>query len=78
MLFDALQWPVNIDEWVEYLEGFSKWAPQQSKDPAWATIDGNGHQEAYDRLGHFYWLIDQPLTSEEGTLAEVVPGFPAN
>ncbi len=58
-LFKALRWPVNKKEYYAYLEWFAHWKPQQSMDPAWTEPGTDEQQEVYDRLCHFYWLIDQ-------------------
>lgn len=58
-LFEALDWPTDILGYYEFLKTFLRWIPQQSPLPAWNG--GNGSQEVYDRLCHFYFLIDQPV-----------------
>ena len=60
-------WPTTFEEYVHYLCVFSRWIPHQSDDPAWADpTDPDEHQEIYDYLCWFYWLIDQPLDSLDG------------
>ncbi len=58
-LYEALDWPTSIDDYLSFLRGFARWAPDQSPLPAWQD-SGNGSQEVFDRLCHFYFLIDQP------------------
>lgn len=73
-LFEALPWPTTADTYVEYLVGFVHWIPQQSSDPAWLDPGTEEHQEVYDRLCHFYYLIDQPVLPDGGTL-QSIPEF---
>ncbi|HEY5788847.1 MAG TPA: phosphatidylserine decarboxylase [Microlunatus sp.] len=60
-LYAALTWPVTFADYAEFLVAFARWIPQQSTDPAWIDPGTPEHQEVYDRLCHFYWLIDQPV-----------------
>ena len=73
-LYDALTWPTTMEEYYAYLMKMSRWIPNQSGQPAW-KIPGNsngGYQEVYDRLCHFYFLIDGPDGTE---IAENLPWF---
>jgi len=58
-------WPSSIDEYFRFLTWFSSYVPQQSNYEGWlngTTQDYNStHQEVYDRLCHFYFLIYQTL-----------------
>ncbi len=84
-LYDALKWwPVDIKGYVAYLKWFARWIPQQSNDPAWIKPDDDEHlkpgseehQEVYDRLCHFYWLIGQEVGPEDQkTAVENIPWF---
>ncbi len=59
-LYEALNyWPCDLAGYVDYLVCFARWIPRQSSDPAWTQPGTDEHQEVYDRLCHFYWLIDQ-------------------
>ncbi len=60
-LYKALRWPEDIPSYLEYLEWFANWPPQQSTDPVWTEPGTDEQQEVYDRLCHFYWLIDQKV-----------------
>lgn len=60
-LFQALCWPEDISDYLAYLKAFSRWIPQQSSDKAWTDPGTDEQQEVYDRLCHFYWLIDQKI-----------------
>lgn len=60
-LLAALPWPSTFREYLGFLVEFSRWVPQESADPAWSDPGTTEHQEVYDRLCHFYWLIDQPV-----------------
>lgn len=72
-LFKALEWPENIKGYISYLKKFSEYIPQQSSERAWAKPDSNerhGQQEVYDRLCHFYWLIDQKISQNDNKIVE--------
>ena len=75
LLFQALDWPNNLQEYIDYLTEFSHWIPQQSGDPAWIKPETDEHQEVYDRLCHFYWLVDQSVGLNKGTVVESIPWF---
>ena len=78
-LYSALDWPQDFEGYVEYLVWFAKWAPQQSDADAWkpANIPADQHasQEVYDRLCHFYWLIDQEVGPDSGRIVQNIPWF---
>ncbi|WP_103069677.1 phosphatidylserine decarboxylase [Aquimarina sediminis] len=74
-LYAALDWPTNVDDYIEYLYSFSKWAPQQSGEKAWKNPEDGQSQEVYDRLCHFYWLIDQRVGNDGNTIVENIPWF---
>ncbi|MEM9291914.1 MAG: phosphatidylserine decarboxylase [Acidobacteriota bacterium] len=73
-LYLALDWPLNLDAYLSYLEQFSHWIPQQSPNPVWLDPGTPEHQEVYDRLCHFYYLIDQPV-GPFGLVAQDIPWF---
>ena len=54
-------WPEDIDTYLSFLDYFVRWMPRQSTDKAWTDPDTDEQQEVYDRLCHFYWLIDQKV-----------------
>ncbi len=62
-LYNALQWPVTTDGYLDYLWWFARWTPHESTDPAWTAPGTDEQQEVYDHLCHFYWLIDQEVGS---------------
>jgi len=64
-LFKALSWPTTIDKYLDYLAWFARWAPRQSTDKAWTAPGTDEQQEVYDRLCHFYFLIDQQVGDEK-------------
>ncbi len=68
--FGTGKWPLTFDEYAEFLVKFSHWIPQQSTDPVWVdpTNPQGEHQEVYDHLCFFYWLIDQPVLPNDGVL----------
>ena len=74
VLFAALQWPLTLRDYLDYLVWFARWIPQQSDDPAWLDPGTSEHQEVYDRLCHFYWLIDQSVGSGR-TVVQDIPWF---
>lgn len=57
----VLCWPADLDSYCDFLTQFSRWCPRQSKLPGWSNPDTGQSQEVYDRLCHFYFLIDQPV-----------------
>ena len=73
-LYDALKWPQNLNEYVEYLEWFARWIPHQSKHKAWLAPGTDEHQEVYDHLCHFYWLINQKV-EPDNTIVQSIPWF---
>ncbi|PKV49151.1 phosphatidylserine decarboxylase precursor [Aquimarina sp. MAR_2010_214] len=74
-LYNALEWPTNVEDYVAYLRFFSRWAPRQSGEEAWKNPEDGQSQEVYDRLCHFYWLIDQKVGKGETTIVENIPWF---
>lgn len=60
-LYAALSWPTTYNDYVTFLVEFSQWIPQQTDCDAWLDPDTNEHQEVYDRLCHFYFLINQEV-----------------
>ena len=73
-LFTILDWPTDLVSYINYLEEFKCWKPQQSSNPAWQDADGNS-QEVYDRLCHFYFLIDQKVGANGTTIVQNIDGF---
>ncbi len=74
-LFNALSWPVDIIEYVTYLKEFACWIPQQSDNPAWRDPKTGNSQEVYDRLCHFYYLIDQEVGPNNSTIVQNIDWF---
>ncbi len=69
-------WPTTFDEYVYYLCVYSRWIPHESGNPAWLDpTDLAEHQEVYDYLCWFYWLIDQPIASLDGGVLQDIPWF---
>lgn len=75
LLYEALSWPVDVPGYIGYLTEFARWIPQQSGDDAWKEPGADEHQEVYDRLCHFYWLIDQEVGPDRTTIVENNPWF---
>jgi phosphatidylserine decarboxylase precursor len=74
-LYKALSWPETADEYIAFLKNFSNWTPNQCGD-AWKKPDYDQNQEVYDRLCHFYWLIDQEVAAEDCTISQEVQNGP--
>lgn len=65
-LYSNYGWPVTPADYIIYLQNFEQVIPSENTDPnydPWLNTDSqNGYsQEVYDRLCHFYWLVDQPF-----------------
>jgi phosphatidylserine decarboxylase len=73
-LYKALKWPKNWLQYIEYLAWFANWIPHQSNNDAWLKPGSDEHQEVYDHLCHFYWLIDQKV-GPKGKIVESIPWF---
>ncbi|ULC60823.1 phosphatidylserine decarboxylase [Flaviramulus sp. BrNp1-15] len=73
VLFESLYWPTDRYSYINYLNAFVKWIPQQSGEAAWRKPNTLHSQEVYDRLCHYYYLVDQQTSS--GTLAQNIPWF---
>ena len=73
-LFEALCWPISVEEYLTYVTEFACWPPRQSTDKAWTDPGTDEQQEVYDRLCHFYWLIDQK-TGSDGKIIESTEWF---
>lgn len=50
LLYKALEWPLDLSGYVDYLAKFARWIPKQSTDPAWTKPSTDEWQEVYDRL----------------------------
>jgi phosphatidylserine decarboxylase len=74
-LYNALSWPADFSEYIEYLIEFSRWIPQQSSNEAWKKPNTDEYQEVYDHLCHFYWLIDQEVGPNKTIIIENIPWF---
>lgn len=72
-LYESLYWPTNRYSYINYLNNFIRWIPQQSGEIAWREPGTLHSQEVYDRLCHYYFLVDQETSS--GTLAQNIPWF---
>ncbi|WP_444890524.1 phosphatidylserine decarboxylase [Microbulbifer sp. DLAB2-AA] len=74
-LYKALQWPTDIQSYIKYLYEFSRWIPQQSDNPAWKISQTENSQEVYDRLCHFYYLIDQTVGPSNTKIVQNIDWF---
>jgi phosphatidylserine decarboxylase len=70
-----LGWPTDFDGYVAYLRWFYRWTPHQSGHPGWKRPGTSEYQEAYDRLCHFYWLIDQPVGDDDSVIVQIIDWF---
>lgn len=65
-LYSSYGWPTMPADYITYLTYFAQVIPSEntdsSYDPWQNTNAHNGYsQEIYDRLCHFYWLVDQEI-----------------
>lgn len=74
-LYAALPWPLDLDGYLVFLEDFARWIPRQSTDPAWTAPRADEQQEVYDRLCHFYWLINQAVGPGATTIVQNIDWF---
>ncbi len=70
-------WPTTIPEYLAFLTRYAQWVPQQNDYDGWLAKPNQSydesHQEIYDRLVHFYYLINQKLN--DGTTLQDDPWF---
>jgi len=74
-LFDALEWPLTIDEYTKYLLSLSKWMPEEGNEEIWKIPCTTSHKEIENRLSHFHWLINQKLNGDSSTIIQDIPWF---
>lgn len=76
-LFEALDWPRDLQEYEQYLHGFLTWIPQETGSSAWKEQSGSttSSREVSDRLAHFFWLIDQKIGEHDTAIGESYPAF---
>ena len=74
-LFKLLDWPLTIPAWIDYIRDFSRWIPNQSGQEGWQDPNTGYSQEVYDRLCHFYYLIDQKVGPNDTTIVQNIDGF---
>lgn len=65
-LYSSYGWPVTPSDYLIYLTNFAQVIPSENTNPSYDpwqnTNSQNGYsQEVYDRLCHFYWLVDQQV-----------------
>lgn len=70
-LFAALEWPTKFNDYVKFLAGFLTLIPQRSSNEVWLQPGTPEYREIYDRLCHFYFLIDQPVGPGGTTLQDI-------
>ncbi len=56
-LFEALDWPQDIDEYESYLKRAVRWIPRQSAAKAWQGTKPSERyaKEVSDRMSHFFF-----------------------
>jgi phosphatidylserine decarboxylase len=64
-IYKTLTWPIKIEEYLEYLNQFSRYVPKQSE----ADTKEEQMDEIHSLSSQFYWLINQQL-EEATTLQE--------
>jgi hypothetical protein len=74
-LYHALNWPADISEYLQYLTDFAQWEPQPNNYTVWMKPGIANHQEVYDRISHFYWLISQNVGFSNNMVVENIPWF---
>jgi len=76
-LYEALDWPTDLDGYYEYLRGFIRWIPREGNSQAWQSSAPQERyaQEVSDRLAHFFWLVDQDVHEDGGSVAEGSESF---
>ncbi|BBZ71159.1 hypothetical protein MPRS_22520 [Mycobacterium paraseoulense] len=76
-LFDALEWPGDIDEYQGYLKRFIRWIPRQSDAKAWRELEPEERQaeEVNDRVAHFFFLVDQEVEGAAPQGSEAFRGW---
>jgi phosphatidylserine decarboxylase precursor len=76
-LYDALEWPQDLDAYGDYLEGFLRWIPQQTDAPAWRTSapEERYAKEVSDRISHFFFLVDQEVDEDGAAVAQSSTAF---
>jgi phosphatidylserine decarboxylase len=57
-LFERLEWPTTVVEYLSYLIHFAKWIPRPYHTiEAWKANHPPTHDQAYDKMCHFHFLI---------------------
>lgn len=76
-LYEALDWPTELDGYSDYLRGFVRWIPREENGAAWKSSAPQERyaQEVSDRLAHFFWLVDQDVDGDGGAVAEGSEAF---
>lgn len=74
-LFNLLSWPTTIPGWISFITEFSRWVPHQSGHEGWQDPETGYAQEVYDRLCHFYFLLDQKVGPNENIIVQNIDGF---
>ncbi len=72
-LYALLDWPTTLTGYYAFLNDFARWVPNQTGAPGWEAPGTSQYQEVYDRLCHFYYLIDQP--GPDGKVVQSDPWF---
>jgi phosphatidylserine decarboxylase precursor len=72
-IYQGKGWPLTTDDYLSYLIIFGEIIPSENTQPAYTAWNNNDQQngysqEIYDRLCHFYWLVDQKIEVEGNTI----------
>lgn len=76
-LFDALDWPQDLDEYESYLKRAVRWIPRQSAAKAWQGTKPSERyaKEVSDRMSHFFFLVDQNIDVSTLQGSEIFRGW---
>ncbi|MCV7089057.1 phosphatidylserine decarboxylase [Mycobacterium interjectum] len=76
-LFEALEWPTDVDQYQDYLRRFVRWLPRQSEAKAWQHLEPDERQakEVDDRIAHFFFLVDQEVDGGAPQNSETFRGW---
>lgn len=76
-LFQALEWPIDIEQYEDYLTRLVRWVPRQTSAKAWQEQKaGQPHaEEVNDLTAHFYFLVNQDVDGSAPQGSEAFRGW---